>query len=136
MNPILPGIGDIRIISKLIPTKTTSKNDALMMPTPVIDIGKCIELQAHAAVYEILDKNYSIVIPFELIEKYGHSSIDEAVKNLLNEYMMSIVASDEGKYLSNRISIADYYEKLKNLMLLSRQVLKEAEKAKKILSNI
>ena len=128
INPILPAVGDIKIFSKL---KNIEK-----IPNAKIEIGKCIELLEHSAIYEIIGKNYAISIPFEIIEKYGLSSIDEAIKTILNEYIDYVKDENKNEYSSEKTTISDYYNRLKNLMLLSRQVLKEADKAKKILNNI
>lgn len=130
-NPLLPSIGDIRIVSE---TKYDSKN----IPSVKINVVKCVEIRNHHVVYEFLGTNYREAIPFELIESWGYLSIDSAVKNTLNAYMEKIINSttcETSETFSVPSNLSDYFTGLKNLFVLSRQVLKEAEKARKIYSN-
>ena len=63
-------------------------------------------------------------------------NIDSAVKWILNSFMSDIISStkkDSVDALSVPSSVSDYFTKLKDLVVLSREVLKEAERARKIL---
>ena len=131
-KPLLPAIGDVRIIANLDFSK---KN-----PNGQIRIAHCIDVSEHHAIYEILgEKENAIAIPFEIIQNWGFESIDSAIKWILNTFLQSIIDGSKNnisEYSSSTLSISDsisdYYSKLENLVSLSRQLLKEAEKTKNI----
>lgn len=134
-KPILPAVGDIRILPVLQynhdPSIETPK-----VPTGKIRVACCRKLLEHHAVYEFLGENVPLsAIPFELVENYGYTSIDEAIKWILNSFMSDIIENSKKQKYSFTDNVSEYYLKLENLVKLSRQVLKEAEKAKKIYQN-
>lgn len=135
MQPLLPALGDIRVIPVL--KYKTQQDGQIERPYGKIYIVKCIEIKDHHAIYEYLGENKAEAIPFEVIENWGMLNIDSAVKWILNSFMSDIISStkkDSVDALSVPSSVSDYFTKLKDLVVLSREVLKEAERARKILS--
>ena len=126
MKPILPALGDIRVVPFLL--YKSFQNGKEEVPIGKISIVKCVELQKHHAVYEYVGEDRAEAIPFEMIETWGLLSIDAAVKWILNSFMQDIVLISEKDQTSD---ISKYFNMLKDLVMLSRSVLKEAEKAKK-----
>lgn len=135
---MLPAIGDIRIF----PTLNFNYDPTCEKPkTPVckLDVAKCVKHLEHHVVFENVESRQQIAIPFEMAVDYGYLSIDEAMKWILNSFMESIIKSSKENVSYNMFSslkddsqIGEYYEKLKDLVLLSRNVLKVAEKAKSL----
>jgi len=138
LSPILPAIGDIRIL----PTLNFNYDPTFEKPkTPLckFDVVKCVKHLEHHVVFENLENKRQTAVPFEMAANHGYLSIDEAMKWILNSYMESIIKFSKENISYNMFSslkdnsqIAEYYEKLKDLVLLSRNVLKEAEKAKRL----
>lgn len=139
VNPIIPAIGDIRICYEL--TYSNSKFEAVddvLVPKATISVARCVEIKEHHVVYELIGKKYCLAIPFEMLDTFGVASIDAAIVNIVNQYMTEIISNSNNNSFDfvKKSIISTYYSKLKNLVVLSRQVLKEAEKAKQILSKI
>ena len=131
-KPILPAVGDIRILPTLQYTHDPTIEDP-KVPIGKIQVVRCCKLLEHHAVYEFLGENdLQKAIPFELVETFGYLTIDEAIKWILNAFMADIIEESKSKSYSFSGNISEYYLKLENLVKLSRQVLKEADKAKKI----
>lgn len=130
MYPIIPGLGDVKICPTL---------DVLNAKC-TIEVAKCVSLLDHHVVYQFSDGTEK-VIPLEVIDKWGMSNIDNAVKWILDSYMRIIIEEDcsnERKYCysSSDKDISQYFEKIQKLMSLSRQALKEAERAKRNLEKL
>ena len=131
-KPILPAVGDIRILPVLQYNHDPSV-ESPKTPTGKIRVARCCKLLEHHAVYEFLGENAPAkAVPFEIVEDYGYTTIDAAIKWILNSYMVDIIESSKSKTYSFSGDISEYYTKLEQLVKLSRQVLKEADKAKKI----
>ena len=132
-KPILPAVGDIRVLPVLQYNHDPSA-EAPKVPTGKIRIARCCKLLEHHAVYEFLgeDKEKAEAVPFELIEKYGYLTIDDGIKWILNSFMSDIIESSKTESRSFLGNTSEYYLKLEHLVKLSRQVLKEAEKAKSV----
>ena len=126
-NSILPAVGDVRIVPQLL-YKAVQNGQKEEVPVGKISVVKCIKMQDHHAIYEYIDENRAEAIPYEMIETWGLLSIDAAVKWILNSFMKDIIAISE-KNSSGDLS--NYFTMMKDLVMLSRNVLKEAEKAKK-----
>ena len=132
LNPIVPGIGDIRIVPEL---NCSSYDDSSKKPSCSIRVAQCVSILEHHVVYEFLNDKSKKAIPLEIINSWGMSEIDEAVKWILNSYMQFILdLSDKRKYSSNGLS--EYFSAIQNLVLLSRSALKEANKAKKSIETV
>ena len=138
LQPLLPAVGDVRILPTLNlnydPSCEKSKT-----PVCKLDVVKCVKHLDHHAVFENVESKKQIAIPFEMAEKYGYLSIDEAMKWILNSFMETIIKQSKENVSYNLFSslkddskISEYYEQIKDLVLLSRNVLKMAEKAKSI----
>lgn len=133
---MLPAIGDVRIL----PTLDLNYDPSCEKPkTPIcrLDVVKCVKHLEHHVVFENIESKQQIAVPYEMAVNYGYLSIDEAMKWILNSYMESIIKSSKENVSYNMFSslkedsqIGEYYEKIKDLVLLSRNVLKSAEKAK------
>ena len=129
MAPILPAIGDVRFLPEY----------NLDEPCCSIKAIKCVKYLEHHVVFEDLKTKENIAVPYETVERYGLLSIDEAIKHILNSYMLNIIDSTKENLSYDVFSIQNgdsqiskYYGKLKDLVLLSRQALKEAEKTKNL----
>lgn len=135
-NPILPAVGDIRFL----PTLQYCHDPDIEKPkTPKcwINVAKCVEVLDHHVVYEILEKDLKKAIPFELANSFGYLSIDDCIRWILNSAMSDIVkrhSKNSDEMFDKNSDIQNYYTELKDLVLLSRQVLKEADRAKSIYS--
>lgn len=130
-KPMLPAVGDIRVFAEL-----TLKKDSIQeneRPVGKIRIVRCVQILEHHAIYEFIgDKNHSAIsIPFELIQDWGFQSIDSAITSMLNAYMKTIIDLSSHETSSGMFAVSSYYKKMENLMILSRQLLKEADDAKK-----
>ena len=129
-QPLLPAIGDIRFV----PSLETKDGKA---PKCKIEVTKCVKILDHHVVYEILGKDIQEAIPYELVNHFGFLSIDDCVKWILNSSMQKIIdahSNNSETMFSNSTEISEYYVKLKDLIMLSRQALKEADKAKNFYS--
>lgn len=129
MCPIVPGLGDVRICPTL-----DFKNAKCS-----IEVAKCVSILDHHVIYQFSNGSEK-AIPLEIIEKWGMTNIDSAVKWIINTYMNILIKEsylDERKYCySSEEDISQYFEKIQKLMSLSRQALKEAEKAKRNLEKL
>lgn len=138
MSPILPAVGDIRILP-ILNFNYDPNLEKPKIPICKLKVVKCVEHLEHHVVFKDIKTEEQIAIPLEMAVNYGYLSIDEAMKWILNSYMESIIAFSKEKTSYNVFSsfkdnsqISEYYERMKNLVLLSRNVLKEAEKAKNL----
>lgn len=133
-KPILPAIGDIRFLPTL-QYQHDPKIEQPKTPKCQIDVAKCVEVLDHHVVYEVLGKDFQKAIPFEIVETFGYLSIDDCIRWILNSFMQDVISrhsKNSESMFSSSSDISDYYIELKDLVLLSRQVLKEAEKAKSL----
>lgn len=133
-NPILPAVEDIRFIPTL-EYKHDCQVERSKTPKCQIDVAKCVEVLEHHIVYEFLGKDFRKAIPYELADKFGYLSIDDCIRWILNSFMQDIIdrhSKNSSSMFSNNSEIQDYFSELKDLVLLSRQVLKEADKAKNL----
>lgn len=133
-NPILPAIGDVRFLATLEYSKD-KVDEKPKSPRCEISVAKCVEIAEHHVIYEILGKNLKKAVPYEIVDSFGYLSIDDCIRHTLNSFIEDIVrrhSKDSVSMFSNNSDISEYYVDLKDLLLLSRQVLKEADKAKNL----
>lgn len=135
MKPLLPAVGDIRVLPTLkYSFATPGKNEK---PVGKIHVVRCVEIKEHHAVYEYLDEDRLEAIPFEMIDTWGMLNIDAAVKWILNAFMSDLIETSKKSNSIDAMSISsemsEYFNRLKDLVVLSREVLKEAERARKTL---
>lgn len=134
-KPIIPAIGDIRILPSL-EYECNKSNKKQKTPIGKIKVARCCKVLEHHVVYEIIGENCPAkAIPLELAESWGVINIDEAIKWILNSFMEGIIKESTKNTLESYSfvgNISEYYLNIENLVRLSRQVLKEADKAKNI----
>lgn len=134
IKPLLPALGDLRIVSELR-FKSDPTIEEEKPPEVKFHIARCIELSEHHVFYEFIGEDFCEAVPYELVENYGYLSMDEAIKHTIDSYMRSAIDSKISPVSSMFAvgkEISEYFVKLQNLVILSKQTLKEAEKAKRV----
>lgn len=133
-KPILPALGDVRLIAELsYDSSSILKEDRI--PKTKISVVKCVEILEHHVVYEFLEEKKRLAIPFEKAEKWGFTNIDSAIRWIIDTYLNDVLKTKKNESIemfSVSNGIEEYFEKLQHLVILSKQTLKEAEKAKRI----
>ena len=122
MNVITPVKGDIRLVAELLYAKDGR-------PYGKIHTAKCTETTDTHAIYEFIGEDKEIVVPYELTEDYGFININDAVKDVLDRFLKEKLITAKTDISKNGLTA--YYDEIKNFVILSRQMLKEAEVARK-----
>lgn len=133
LKPLLPAIGDIRIVPELM--FKNAKNEADRQPEAKFHVAKCVRLEDHHVFYEFVGEDVCEAIPFEMAEKYGFLSMDLAIRWIIDSYMKYVMETEKQDSTNMFVvgnCISEYFTKLQFLVGLSKQTLKEAEETKNL----